>query len=554
MKLSKLRVIILGIVALGVLGIGGVFAFKAPLKAFVNGIRAERIHAKAIEAFEAERWEQASRLGTAAHHLDNGNAEIDLLVARSFLKQRNAAAISWWLLVLDEPGLPVDELRELTAALLVGQDLEVAMPFLSRLVELDGDNPETHRLWLQSLQIQHRYGRVRTLASEFAKSGSEDWSIHRAYMYMQKNIDRDGGDDAIISHLLELIEEDGPLALNAARELIVFRGLDPEPLALTAAYLESNAQTNMDRLFATSAAVRAGQRSRGDLDSVLEDILAEPADDDFLKLVVWAKWMGEADWFLSRLDWETFRDNGGTADAFLDLLYTERRFGELLQLTESAASEGGEGMAVFLYYRSVALLESGDPEGAQETLDLAVQTVDPASYASLERYLSRDQRWELLSRLYDIILRNSPGESIFLGKALGARYYAGLQDELKPILEQIHLEEYSKQPNIQGFLLYARLLDEGFTAQTHKEIETLMADFPEIFDFRLVLGVSYVLQGRRALGEDLLTGMPPLGLDAPRYLRVAAVILGLPEDDLLLLGERELLLPKELYLLSLAGK
>ncbi len=551
MKLSKLRVILLVLVGQACVGLGAVYLLRAPIKSYINEIRAERVFAKAEEAFAAERWADAARLGTAAHHLDQGNLNIDLLVARALLKQRNAAAISWWNLVLDSPAIPVDELRELTAALLSAQQLEEALPFLSRLVQLDGDNPETHRLWLQSLQIQHRYQRVRTLAGSFAEGGSEDWSIHQAYLHMQRASSGAGEGNQVLEHLRRLLEEDGPLSLNAARELVFIRDIDPESLQLASRYLVANGESDLDKLHAASAEAKAGLRDHKSLTELLVPIVEEPNPGDLEKLLRWARWMNAEPWYLEQIDYATFRANEGNPDMYLGLLLSRGKFAELLELTETAASEGGDGMAAFLYYRSAALEETGEPEAARNTLNLAVQTVDPANYDTLERYLARDGRWNLLSQLYDILIETDTDNSVFLIKALGARYYSGRQDDLKPILERINTEAFETKPDMQGFLLYTRLLEGEYTPEVHKAIEELMANYPEVFDFRLILGVSYVLQGRSSLGRELLAGMPGMGRQAPRYLRVAAVILGLPAKDLLLPGETETLLPRELFLISL---
>ena len=75
MKLSKFRVVLVGLLALLVVGALGIYIFRAPIKSAVNEIRAERIFNRAQEAFVAERWVEAARLGIAAHHLDRENTD-----------------------------------------------------------------------------------------------------------------------------------------------------------------------------------------------------------------------------------------------------------------------------------------------------------------------------------------------------------------------------------------------------------------------------------------------------------------------------------------------
>ena len=107
------------------------------------------------------------------------------------------------------------------------------------------------------------------------------------------------------------------------------------------------------------------------------------------------------------------------------------------------------------------------------------------------------------------------------------------------------------QPDIQAFILYVTLIQQGPSEETHYRIESLVAEYPEIYDLRLVLGISYLLQGQRATGQGLVADMPEMGRTAPRYVRVAAAILGHPLDELVPLSEREYLLPRERFLISL---
>ena len=551
MKLSKLRVIILALFLACLAGVAGIYVFRAPIKGVINGIRAERMFAKAEEAFAAERWTDAARMGTAAHHLDPDNPRIDLLVARALLKQRNGAAVAWWNMVIDEPNLPVGELRELTTALLAARQLEQALPFLSRLVELDGGNPETHKLWLQSLQLQHRYRKVQSLASQFAQQGSADWCLHRAYVQMQQSAAQGDDLNPVIEHLKKLLQAGGPLALNASREILRLQGIDAGTVRLAARYLSENSGNLLDRLYAMGTAVRLGDQPRDSLDALLNEVLAEPEAGQLEQVLLWSTLMNEEDWFLDNVDWSSYYQNQGSPDAYLRLLYTQQRFDQLLQLTESTASEAGTSMAAFLYFRSLVLRERGDEDGAEAALGLAVETVDPSSYPVLERYLAGDGNWNLLSQLYAKALIDNPDDPVYLAKALGASYYSGQQDELAPFLDRLDLTDFEDKPDIQGFILYCRLLETGFDAEAHKDLEFLMAEYPEVFDFRLILAVSYAMQGRATLGQQLIEGMPEIPENAPRYLRVAAVIMGLPAEELLLSGEREELLPRERFLISL---
>ncbi len=552
MKFNKISTIIVIAAAALVLLVAGVFFLRKPIKGYVNGIRVNRLEARALEAFEAEKWDEASRLGKAAYYIDNGNKTVQLIVARSMLNQRMASASEWWKLVINEPDLPVDELRFLTQALLVSGRVEEGIPFLKRLVELDGDNAETQKIWLGFLRMERRYGKALELVTRLTEAGSQDWSIHQEYLFMQGRLSpgesRAGA--GIITHLEELLAEAGPLALNAARELIILEDVSHESRMMATSYMREHKADNIDLLYAESAEVKEGIRKEAELYPILEEILVDPIEGTLEEVLDWASWMNALDWFVENVSWENFLANGGSPDSYLSLLLKLEKYKELVDLTESFASKSDNASTPMLYYRSVALHSLGDVEQAQEMLRLSVQTVDPENTSLLERLLIRDGQWSLLTDLYAILMTNDPDNRTAIVKAISAFYYTGKHDELVPLLDKLEEGEFSSKPDAESFLAYLKLLTNGYNPGTHGYLESLVTQYPEVFDFRLVLGVSYVLQGRISVGQELLSDMPILGLNAPRYIRIAAVILGKSKSDLIAPGEYEFLMPRERYLIS----
>lgn len=550
MNITKVRLIILVILGLVLVLSGGAFLAKDAIRGWVNGIRAERLQEKAQAAFEDERWEQASRQGQAAHYLDPDNTEILLLVARSTLKQRIGTTLGWWKLIVDEPDLPVEDLRLLTRILLSSGQLEDGLLFLNRLVELDPDDPETLRLWLQSLERQRQYPRAAELARNVAKSGIEDWGLHQFYMTLENQLVGAGGEAAVIEHLQTLMSAGGPLALNAARELALSPSVPAEIRLKASGYLAENGIFQLDKLYAWSVEVKEGTREEASLFPLLNEIVETAEEGDLTELLKWARFMNATDWFLENVSWEAFQENAEDIEPYLSLILDEGNNERLLALTERQYSQGQvEDAETLLYFRAVALENLGRKEEAQAALELALQTTDPSASNKLERLLLLNNRWDLLTRLYQLILSEEPGDQVVF-KALAANYYIGRQEEVEDLLKGIDLDTYDDSPGQASFIHYLRLVTFGFDPKLHSHLEALLARYSKISDFRPVVGISYLLQGRTEIATDFLDGVPELEVNAPRYLRVATVLLGRPADDLMLPGEIEFLLPREKYLLS----
>jgi len=552
MKLSRLQWIALG--ALGFILVAGalVFLLREPIQDKVNGIRAERLFEKAETAFMEERWEQAARQAQAAYYLDSDNRDIQLLIARSTLKQRMRTTVEWWYQVLEEPDLPVEELRELTGGLLAGGDLENGLVFLNRLTELAPDDPATKRLMLQSLELQKRYSSALDFAGEMARAGDDSWDVHQFYMAFEEQLNPGEGEEKVLEHLKALIEGGTELALPAARDLVLRLGAPAEDRLAAAAYLNEHAADQLDELFAQSVRAREGLASEEAVKEIVLELLEDPDAFTMQTLLNWANFMNATTWLLDTVSFTSYVESGASEELYFSLLYRTGAYAELLDLVEDVLSqEDSAASSMIHYYRAVALRNLGEEIRAQDALNVAVRVADPADSGTLEANLIRDQEWALLIGFYDTLRANEPDNSTLDLKLLAAYYYLGKQEGMKPVLEDLKMESFIiDNPPQASFLLYLKLVVEGYSPELHQQIEGLQARFPQISDFVPVLALSYLLQGEERVARDFVDEIPELGLSTARYLRVCTILIGRPEDGLLMPGEKEFMLPRELYLLS----
>lgn len=552
MELSRIQWIALGALG-GIIAIGAVLVvLRAPIQTAVNGYRAERLFDKAEAAFAEERWEQASRQAQAAYYLDPENMDIQLLIARATLKQRMRSTVDWWREVVDEPDLPVDELTELTSGLLASGDLENGLVFLNRLSELAPEDPATKRLILQSLELQKRFTSAFNFAGKLARGGTESWDIHQYYLAFEDQLGSEGGSERVIAHLRSLIEEGGDLALSAARDLALRKHAPEESRLYAAEYLLENATDKLDTLFAQSVLAKEGIANGAMVKELVLELIEEEPDAYTMEMLInWANFMNATKWLSENLSFQAYTATGASAELFFNLLYRNEAYSVLLELVENAlADDESAGSSTLHYYRAVALRNLGEAERSAEALGLAVRVADPGDSATLERNLVRDQEWNLLIGLYQTLLTDDPEDNRILLKMLAAYYYLGKQEGVVEVLDRISLDAFLDRPPEASFILYLKVILVGYSAELHQSIERLQARFPQISDYRPVLGISYLLQGKEQYAREFLAEIPELSLSTPRYLRVSTCILGRDPQTLLLPGEREFLLARELYLLS----
>jgi hypothetical protein len=549
-RFSRLGVIlsITGVIGL-VLIVGGFFA-RDIIKDHINSYRADRLIQQAEGAFQAENWTEAARKGTAAFYLDPSDQDNNLLVARALMKQRNHQAIQWWKRILEHPDLPADELREMTTALFYLNRVDEGLTFLNRLVELDGDSRETQHLWFNALRMQARYTTSMNLAESLIGKGSDEWQVHQHYISMREALSGDEGKSIAIEHLVELIEKENALAIPAARELAT---RSDAPLAfrlMAAGYLVEKSDDVIDRLYAVSVEIREEAVELAKLEAIMSQIEADLDNVDLVQLAHWAVWMNRSDWFVDLVDYETFVASENDPDLYLKAMIEAGMTRDLINLAERLGTAGGNNSAPFLYYRAVAWQNLGDAQQAESTLVLASEVVDPAESVTLERYLLRDKRSDLLLQLYENQLKEEPDDPQILQKLAYVHYMLGNQDDLEALVRRVDMDDFTNSPPALTFLLYLKLMVGTSLEETHKEISAYLVRFPELFEFRMLMGVSHLLHGQTDLATGFIDRMPTLNPDSPRFLRVCAVLLGRDRQEFLSLIDEEALMPRERLLLS----
>lgn len=503
MTSRPIRIILIaaaGLLLLAVVSAG--LAYRFGLRDTVNEWRAARMLEKAESAFSGENWTDAARLARAAHFLDRDNRAIDLLVARSLMKLRDPGTVDWWKRVLDEPELPVDELRTVTRAVLRQGNLADGLMLLAELFERDPDGVETSELWLTALGMQRRYGTLR-------------------------------------AQLERLLEGGGVLSVKAARELVARPGAEANLRQRAAAVLLESGKDPLDRLY--GLAIRDGGSAA--VGEAVQRLMDQPTAADLEALLRWAVWSNREHAVLAALSFGAYRQSGAQPGPWLNALYRTGNYPEIISLTGENNRD-----AASLAWRALAFSETGEKERALTALDLAIETARPEDYPLIESTLAGMDEWERLKRFLEARLKEAPGEPGLLVRLLGAEYHGGDAFRMAVLLRKIEAGALEDQPVRESFTAYLRLLEEGFMEETHANLEDLVARYPEVAEYRLVLALSFLLQGRFDLARGLAaeTARPSPG--APRHLRVAASILGIP--DLLAPKERASLLPQERLLLK----
>jgi tetratricopeptide (TPR) repeat protein len=516
------------------------------LTGVVGRLRAEYFVRQAGEALEAGNWQRAARLGSSAYYLDTRRHDAALITARAELKQQSPSTVDWWRRGLAVREQPVDELRTLVTMLVGSGQKTEALLFMNRLLLEDPNGLETQVLWMRLMESLKRYHEVLDTSRNIVDRDSTDWAVHQRYVQLQIGLGGEEGKQMAVRHLKNLIQNGGPLALESARMLSRAWEISAEARISGGRYLIENSMSELDtiqgfRALGTNEWIVAQKKYNELLGMVEGDALTDAAK--------WAVGIREYGWLLEGISIEEYIARAADPSPYYAACLANEQYEKLITATESRLERDVTTNAIQLYYRGMGLVGLGRTDEAHASFQLAVDVAEGEEIAGLEALLFAGKKWDQLQNLYDRVTMDYPERTSYLHKALSVAYHRADTAKIERLLELVDVTQLRQQPVLEAFVVYLNLLTRGWDTTTHDRLEALLAEYPQTFEFRLLLGMSYVLAGKKDFGVGFLEGMPQLGQTAPRFIRVCAAFLGVDRVTVLEPGEWELLMPRERLLL-----
>jgi hypothetical protein len=490
-------------------------------KSFRAGLLAER----ASQAYEVGNFQTAFDHAFSASLMAPDDLEIAILRARAALKLERRNPFALWEPILHEPAVTAAHLVELAERLdALGQPQQVNQ-VLPVLLARDPANERGRELYLQSLYRDFRFTTVERLAGRWIEEGTASWPIHSAFVEALFNYPTEEKRAQGLAHLHRLSERPDTLGLYALRRLLSLPHLDPEETRTCVGRLEAHPEAAPEdkvlvlgwRYF-REGSIGFNEAHRGVLQLI--DI-EEPQDRK--RYLTWLSNMQRFDLVLEKLELETAVRDGELYRLLLNAMIEAGRASEVVTLTIETTAELPLTETAVLVLRARALGALGQQEELNKALDLAVRLSTLDDFQELERELARLNRWRNLGELYWRLMENRMTQSFAAGKLIFSTYYLNDETGLIKALESIKVEQFAGDPNLQCFVSYLKLLyAPNERLEAAHALEDLIAQHPNLFDFRIVLSLAHLLAGRVEMVERLQPAIPPeLPAEQLRYLRVA---------------------------------
>jgi hypothetical protein len=529
-----------------------VVVLYVPVMPMVQSFRADRLMEESLELAEAGEAKEAYDRALAAYLLSPESPDLLLNAVRLSLAAPTPGMHALW-----NRALPMDERTP--------EDLKAYVLFLKeeghpgyrillpRLVAELPEDPEIGQFYFERLLEQRRSTEAAEWARPFVDSGSasEEWLA--GYLNILLNSPDPSDQSEGRRHLNELMQRPSPMGAVALRYALRSKQVPPaEKPDLAARLLAHPHKKSTDGLLRLEVLQMAGEDAAiAEAREAAFQALNLNDPDVLTKAAFWLAQRGDWTAVGELLDAENSSANADLRGLWLQSLINneaaERAYATTLDET---VQDGPLSQMERLIYRSRALHAMGEMDRFEDTLRLAVEICQRDEVELLQGELIALNRIDNLTHLYERIGEDPDLRLWALQRLITIYYEAGNEPALIRTLAEMDIAEIPGQPALTAFIAYLNFIHGRDLRASRARVEGLLARYPGVIDFRLVLGLHYLLAGEEDQAWEIaginLSDMQSGGI--PRHLKLASVVLHASRDKLAAIEPLLAALPRTRFL------
>lgn len=509
----------------GILLVGGIAAYPAYILALQW--RSQYLAKQSTELAEEGQVIPAFQKALSAHYLTPDDLNIHLNLARKASNVDHPQNLQWWMDVLEHPDRNGEDLLNFLKVAIHKNELKLASNSLSRYRE---ELPQTEESWSIQFLILTRFHKMfeaAKLAEMLIEEGHDNWMLHQQFIETMDVLGSPDAQTKKIKHLRVLCERPDETGMRALRHLAKVSSLEIEEVKSLVEKIRSHPlKTKADILTAYSIEIHHSLKMFAD---VKDEILAQFDLRDIEDLKTLTTWLASEN--LHGESAQLLSDNIAQKDRqlFLNLLSSKINLGkedEAFDLTLNPADENPLDSAENFVARARSHLAKGNKELYRKNLRLAVEIVDIRRYVPIEYELIAKHEWDLLAMLYGRLIENPETEQFGIAKLLIAHYSTGNDVELQGMARDLSFDYFEGNPSMQSFLAYVKILYGIDIEASRMVLEKLVADYPNISDFRIYLALVYKHLKKDVIATNLfkeITNKPDM--KDRRALQIASTLI-----------------------------
>jgi hypothetical protein len=484
-----------------------VLATAYPAWIAIKKWRSEALISSAEKYFSEGRSYQAYLKGKAAYYMDPDNPEVLAGMIEYSRSVRAPQTMQYGQELIAQGAVSSGALKTLAEEAQRNRTPDLARAFLRRLEAVDPDNEAIVRLRIELLILEGKKTEAYDMAKEvFNEESSAEILGHYASLALESETGEKR--EELISMLrLETARKD-KRGLYAGLLLLKNGGLNSveDVEEVTSLVLENPEVSRGHKLIAYSARIETGMNSIKELRPELDDLFDLGLQADRVQYAMWLFNSSHYEEIIRIFDKKDIANDSTLFSIYaLAMIETNAKDRALDLLRSSEAFVLSEIERLILEAQAQRSL--GRDEAYVSTVERAIARADINDFKTLEGYLKRLKSRDFLIKLYEKFVTFPTTAAECDANRLLFAYEERDVEEIDQIIQRQRLAAMKDFPASMSLLAYLRGLRKVGLLENIREMETLVAKYPGVIDFRVSLALNYFQQGYIGESGEVLQGV-----------------------------------------------
>lgn len=483
-----------------------------------KSIRAKQHYSKAIEFKEQENHKAAFQRILSAYNLTPQNPDVLRRLGAYGAAVNDPESLRLWFLAENAGLLDLESTIEMVEYGISSNQLDEIQPYLHQIAKEHPDDARIKSLQLRFLRLKQRNQEASELAQNLAQRGFMNQEVISTYAEHTLSSTDISEQDRLkfiqaLRNAAASADEVGVFSLRTLMDL--WELLEPDDKALLQLQLRKSEQSTLQdhlRLLAL-------QRSDGMAESVLfEEVRSvysqytqkqaeeEGGDDGSRSLVSLVGWLSDQQLPELILQYVPSAEAIEDPDIFFSRQLALIQTDGAAEARDSTFKENPLSPTRNLVLRAIAHLALEEPESAQSNLALSVETVQLEEILWLERILLQFGQLDLAISMYETFEMQLVNPMFVRLRLIPYYYRLKREVDLRRVVADISLEAMSHSLVDQISTLYFTNLYRTNLSGTRRQAESLITEYPNLFEPRLFLGFAYALSGQPQMALEVIKG------------------------------------------------
>ncbi|MEX0323083.1 MAG: hypothetical protein AB3N63_13045 [Puniceicoccaceae bacterium] len=414
--------------------------------------------------------------------------------------------------------LELDDIIDMVDFGISSQQTDIIQPYLYQITHSNPEDVRIQALQLRFLRARQRIQETSVMARNLVEDGVMDTDVLSSYVQNTMSA-RDVTEEEkaeVIATLHKAAGSADDVGIFSLRSLMQLWGmLEPADKSLLQQKLRISEQATLQDHLRLLSLLKADGTDPiiilGEANTVYQqfqkmETAPEPGREGTSTLSLLVDWLSQEGFHEQVLNHLPDAEKIEDSNLFFIRQVALIQMGDAAEARDSTFEDNPLNPTRNLVLRTLSLIALGRLDTVEDNLSLAIESVQIEDLAWLEQILLNLRQFDLILNMYEGFEAQMVNPLPVQIRLIPYYYQLKRETDLRRVVGEISIDDVSNSLYDQVSTLYFISLYRTDLPGARRRAESLVTDYPNLFEPRLHLGFAYTLSGQAPLAMELIQG------------------------------------------------